>query len=131
VYIPTPEDEIEEIPLAPLDEDVLRGQGEMEAEDQRLIAELGRAEDSGGGGPSEPAGASAGDIVHMIVEAVVAMKASRLEEAEQIIRRLRRSGDAAKAQIQALMVDELPPPELEDCPPALYKGFLRKILDQF
>ena len=52
-------------------------------------------------------------------------------EAEQIIRRLRRSGDAAKAQIQALMVDELPPPELEDCPPALYKGFLRKILDQF
>jgi DNA-directed RNA polymerase subunit RPC12/RpoP len=130
VYIPTPEDELEEIPLAP-DESEGPTADPLDDEAQSLLSELGHAQDEPterpGGGPR--GAGSAVDVQRAVVKAVLLMKESRLEEAEELIRRLKEHAEEVRARVQALLVDEIPPPELEDCPPPLYKGFLRKIVE--
>jgi hypothetical protein len=134
VYIPTPPEELEEIPLAPLEGEA-PGEEPLDDEAELLLSELGHARDepteSPGGGPRGAAARGAGaamDVQRVVIKAVLLMKESRLEEAEELIRRLKGHAEDARARVQALLVDEIPPPELEDCPPALYKGFLRKIV---
>ena len=60
---------------------------------------------------------------------LVAMKASELDDAEEVVKQLKRSPHQAKSKIQQLMVDAMPPPEVGDLAPALYQGFLRKLAE--
>jgi DNA-directed RNA polymerase subunit RPC12/RpoP len=135
VYIPTPPEELEEIPLAPLEEEASGGEP-LDDEAELLLSELGHAQDepteSPSAGPRAAAARGAGaaaDVQRAVIKVVLLMKESRLEEAEEMIRRLKGHAEEARARVQALLIDEIPPPELEDCPPALYKGFLRKIVE--
>ncbi|UCG17792.1 MAG: hypothetical protein JSV19_07125 [Phycisphaerales bacterium] len=135
VYIPSAEEEREAIPLAPIDEDGDRQQERLDREAKRFFADLSRADGDSdiGGGPSASAAgppAAGADVHRLVIEAVQALQESDLGQADELIRRLKPSAEKSKAYIQALMVDEMRPPELEACPSALYKGFLRTILEQ-
>ncbi len=128
VYIPSPPDQIDVVPLAPDEvEDDQRSRALAEESDQ-LMADLGRERE--GVPDSAPAAPGGGALHRLIISAIQALQESELERVDRIIAQLKRQGGQAKARVQAMVLDELPPAELEDCPPALYKGFLRTILDK-
>jgi len=135
IYIATPADELEEIPLAPLDEEDARRQEALDREAERLLADLDRAGDpaEGEAGPAPETGRrSAGDVdvEGLVISTVQALRKSDLARAERLLDRLREHRDRSSDYVQAMLVDEMPPSEIEDCPPALYKGFLRTILQR-
>jgi len=71
-----------------------------------------------------------GNLADLVVEAVRALQASDLDRVDGLVAQLRQNRAKARAHLQSLMMDELPPPELEACPPALYNGFLRTLLSR-
>jgi DNA-directed RNA polymerase subunit RPC12/RpoP len=135
IYIPSPPDELEEIPLAPVDEEDLRRRDALDREAERMLADVDRAGDlpEGDAGPaSEPRrrGSDDVDLEGLVISAVQALRKSDLDRADRLLGRLREHRDRSLDYVQAMMLDEIPPSELEDCPPALYKGFLRTILQR-
>jgi hypothetical protein len=131
VYIPTPAEDLEAIPLAPVDEGGGGGENETDREAEDLLSRMGRddtpvADADSGGSTDEPARES-GDVAELVVEAVRALQASDLDRVEGLVRQLRANRSKARAHLQSLLMDEVPPPALEDCPPALYSGFLRSL----
>jgi hypothetical protein len=150
VYVPMPDDQLEEIPIAPLDEQADQLAKELADEDRRLRGAAAREEDGPPGkrrrayssddsGPLRlagekpdlpPSAAAAGEITGLIVKFVLAMQESKLEEADHVAAQLQGAASRAKDEVQRLMVDEIPPSGLENLPPALYKGFLKSLLDR-
>jgi len=134
VYIPSPPEEIDDIPLSPIDEGDVQRRDKLTNEADELLADIGR-DDEGvpdeapavGGGAATTGGA---DLSHLILQAVQALQASELDRLDQVIAQLKRQGGQANARVQAMILDELPPAEFENCPTALYKGFLRTILEK-
>lgn len=138
IYVPTPRDEIEEIPLAPIEggnEERLR----REALD--LEAALSRERESPAGGAQSAAGPDAAgesanvappttSVQDAIVDYLVAMQSSSLRAAADIVQHLKRSRHQAKSKIQQLLVDTVPPPRVSGMPQGLYRGFLQKLLEQ-
>ncbi len=143
VYIPTHPDDTEEIGLAPLDqgeeaqrrqmtEESLRVQAEL-AHESREPPETGKPVPIEGGLGVPPPPSLSGKAVNVdkaVVRYVNAMRASRLEEAEQVCALLKTDAGRAREHIQRLMVDEIPPAGTETIPPALFKGFLKTLLDR-
>ena len=135
VYVPTPQGELEEIPLAPLEEtDASRADSEFKA----VEAELRRQREAPAGEKKsrplsgKPVGkrASAATKVNLndaIVEYLLAMGDSKLQRADQLLQMLRSDADAAKSKVQQLLVDTLKPSKLVDMPSGLYQGLLRKL----
>lgn len=150
VYVPTPDDQLDVIPLAPIDQDAEQRERELAEEDLRLRAAASREEESkprrgrpthvsDDTGPiglageslrSPPPATTGGGATAMIVRFVLAMQASELDEADRLAARLKRAGGRAKDEVQRLMVDEIPAAGLEDVPPALCKGFLKSLLER-
>lgn len=140
IYVPTPREEIEEIPLAPLEGNL---GPQVRRQDFELEAALRRDREAPDGGePAGPrpgpapageqadAGATSASIQDLIVEYLVAMQSSSLREAASCVQQLKRSPHQAKSKIQQLMVDAMPPDRVREMPAGLYRGFLRKLLDQ-
>jgi DNA-directed RNA polymerase subunit RPC12/RpoP len=134
VYIPTPPDELEAIPLAPVDEGPAKAEDASDREAEDLLTRLGRDETPvGEGDPGGPAGVyvrPAEGVADLVAEAVRALQASDLDRVEGLVAQLRQNRAKARSYVQTLMMDEVPPPELESCPPALYSGFLRTLLSR-
>ncbi len=132
VYVPSAPEERQEISLAPLDQDAERRRKELEAESLRVQKALaGEQGDPGGGAEMAmppPAAQGGADIESLVLRFVEAMRDSKLDEAERIWSGLRARPKQARNHVQRLLVDEIPPPGLEELPPALLKGFLRKLL---
>lgn len=136
VYVPTPEDELDEIPLAPLKEgDVSRSEDDF----KEVEAELRRQrEEPAGKGKAKPvpgrpvsgrrsASASKIDLNEAIVEYLAAMGESKLDRAGAMLDALRADAAAAQSKVQQLLVDTLKPSKLVDMPTGLYQGLLRKL----
>lgn len=141
VYVPTPPEKLEEVGLAPVDEEAERKKAELEAETRRLQSELAHEDQDpaesggsarGGGGWSERGaqGEPGMDVGPLVIRFVRAMQGSLLDEADQIVAELKPHAARAREHVQALMVDEIPPAGLENIPPGLYKGFLRTLLER-
>ena len=58
---------------------------------------------------------------------VVAMRDSKLDDAERIVRKLKSAGARASDYVEGLMLDPAPPP-LGDVPKPLMMGFLKSLL---
>jgi phage FluMu protein Com len=139
VYIPTPSDEVEEIALAPLDEDEERRAKEERRDSLRHYAAVDKAKDSKL--PAGEAAASAdgpppvspvGEVVDVAVETetyIFAMRDSKLEAAEAAATRLKRVGPRARDYVQGLLVDEMPP-QYENVPAPVVQGFLKALLSR-
>ncbi len=137
VYVPTPVDELEDIPLAPLDPAEASGSQAMSQEEQDIAAALRRevgAEEPADSRPPRPGARavppqSPAQISEAIIRFLLAMQASDLPKAERIASELRSNAAQARRRIQQMMVDAMPPHEVRDMPGGLYQGFLRKLQD--
>ncbi len=140
VYIPSPPSEGEEIGLAPIDEDEERRERELIRESVRYAAAFDKdpdklppegAEGRGGAGArrmAEPA--APGEVFEVAdeVEAfVVAMRDSKLQDADRVVARLKRAGARSKDYVEGLMLDPTPPP-IGNVPRPLLIGFLKSLL---
>jgi hypothetical protein len=150
LYIPTPEDEIQELPLAPEDEVERRQEEELLAERRRLDrillretslpgeppARSGDAAGRSGGGaaresvPREPVSSGAESIESVVLAWLRAMRQSDLSRADQHLHTLLRQRAEAVALLDRLAADQMPPPAMADVPPAVYHGFLRNLRTQ-
>ncbi len=140
VYIPSTEPEDEEgFGLAPLDEGDAEREERLKAEAAAYTAELSRdaPKDSegpgaggagGGAGPAPPPGEVA-DLAGMVERYVVAMRDSKLETVEELIRQLRRVRHRTRDYVQGRIVDEMASP-IGDVPEPLVKGFLKALLER-
>lgn len=138
VYIPTPEEELEELPLAPEDQEIERQERELQAERRRLERILAGDEDAGSSpaparGPAgqrstqPPVGAGRTSIRGVVVTYLSAMRDSDLHRAEEAFKLLATKRDDVRRFIDQLAADQLPPAELAQIPPAVYQGFLKAL----
>jgi len=140
VYIPTPEGEIEEIGIAPIDEE----EAERERRLRREALDIAKVvtHDKSAIPEGQPAGASRGtvgggalpesigevvDVAEEVEKFVLAMRDSKLDQADRAVAALKRSGAHGRDYVQGLIVDQMPP-EFENVPPPLLKGFLKTLL---
>lgn len=138
VYVPMPHDDSEEIRIAPIDEDEERRARELRRESAGYIASVGH--ETGSPGPADAAetydsvGSAPlpGEVVDVSAEVeafIVAMRDSKLDEADETAARLKSAGSGAADYVQGLILDEMPP-QVEGVPPPLVKGFLKNLLDR-
>ncbi len=138
VYVPTPADELEEIPLSSSDDEALARADRLEKEALDVAAAIRREKDEAppeAVQSSEPPAAAkprppVTDITRSICRYLQALQVSELERAEGIADELKGSARQAKSKIQQMMVDAMRPEEVRGIPDGLYQGFLRKLLEQ-
>lgn len=140
VYIPTPPAEIEEIPLAPLDESEAQQQARLEQEWRRTNREIladrrppsDRAVPTGATESAMPdhLDSAEDDIEDKVVDYLLLMRNSELVQAESVLAELVRRKAAALKVIDRLAADAMPPEALIDVPPRVYLGFLKNLRAQ-
>lgn len=133
IYIPTPEDEIEELPLAPEDESEREREARLLAERRQLDHMLAHETDAPDetaprspartGGP--PPGTGRTTVKGVVLAYLTAMRDSDFARAEQAVALLVSQRDETLKVIGRLAADQIPPPEMADVPPAVYQGFLK------
>lgn len=140
VYIPVPFDDSELIGLAPIDEAEERRAAQERQEALRYAAAMDKdadlkvaPEDAGpsrGGGrrPEAPPGEVV-DIGDHVERFVLAMRDSKLEEADRIAGKLKRAGPRARDYVEGLLLDPTPPP-IVGVPRPLVQGFLKALLER-
>jgi hypothetical protein len=138
LYIPVPSDEVEEIPVAPLDNDEEERAAALRRESIEYAAMLDKAVASppqaGGKGSAgrarqaQPGGKSV-DVAAEVQKFVMAMGDSQFDHAEDILKRLRGVGKKANDYIQQLLCDQMPP-KIGKVPPEVAKNFLKALSDR-
>jgi hypothetical protein len=134
LYIPTPQEEIEELPLAPEDAADEARQAALEEERRRLDWVLAKERSAGGdtsSSPPPPPRASAGKDRININDAVIgylkAMTSSDLDGASRFLSLLRVRRDDTLAVVDRLAADQMTPPALGNIPMGVYQGFLKNL----
>ena len=143
VYIPMPEDQAEEIPLAPVDETAEQRRERLRRESIAYAADVDherRAKYDTAAGKADakkqmPARGAADldaeevDVPDQVRAFVIAMRDSKLDEAGAIARRLKLRASQSREYVQGLMLDQMGLP-IEGAPPALVNGFLKSLLER-
>ncbi len=156
VYIPTPEEEIEELPLAEEDPTDLEREAALLAERRRLDMQLAREEkaagherspghDSGAGsgrssespplkppsaGQHHPPGTGRTTVKGVVIAYLTAMRDSDLTRAEQALALLHPYKTETLRVLDRLAADQIPPTEMADVPPGVFQGFLKSLRSQ-
>ena len=134
VYVPTPADEIQELPLADEDTGELQREARLQAE-RRDVDRAITHEDNASGSPAAQASSPANPQPARTVESVIlsylkAMRDTDLGTAEQALELLKNHKKAARKLHDRLATDQLPPPVMGNVPPAVYQGFLKNLRSQ-
>lgn len=139
VYVPTPASDADEIPLAPIDEDEDRRAEELRREALRYAATLDKERENPRGSVGAGIRESAprpqevpGEVIEVpkcVEQFVLAMKDSKLDEADRVVSRLKRAGGKARDYVEGLLTDPTPPP-MGDLPKPLIQGFLKSLLQR-
>jgi len=129
VYVPMPADQIEEIALAPIDEEDERRELEARREAARTASLLSHATEGPGGGSAGRGSADnpAADFSSEVVKYILAMRDSKLEDAQAVVDRMRKAGKPALDYVEKLAQRD-GPVKIENVPPPLAKGFINKLL---
>jgi hypothetical protein len=141
VYVPTPPEHIEELDLAPEDEDWKKQKARLEAEAEQISEALRHERDvpegspvdrgaRGGGMPPGRAASTREGAEELVIEFLVAMKNSQLDRAEGLVAKIKGQAAEAKEFVQRLSVDPMPPAELADVSPGVLKGLLKDLLSR-
>jgi len=130
VYIPMPEEDIEEIALAKEDQADLQRERDLDEERRRLDAVLARETDGAEDAASRPAASSGSGLKATVIAYLRAMRDSNLDVADEAMALLLKQRKAARSYVEQLTADQIPPPELAQIPPAVYQGFLKNLLSQ-
>ena len=138
VYVPIPEEELEEIPLAADEDSALAKADRLDIEAYEIAADIRRDRqkpaEPGGAGPepverSEPR-QKATNIGEAVIRYLLAMEISDLQKADSIVGELKAAGRQTRSKVQQMMVDAMKPEAVRSLPDGLYQGFLRTLLDQ-
>ena len=142
VYIPTPIKDDDLLTLAPIDEAEERRERQLREEaikyaaafdkDADLKTVPGEGTGSRGGAAASRRPQAPGEVVEVgdeVERFVLAMRDSKLDDAERIVNKLRRVGARARDYVEGLMLDPTPPP-IEDVPRPLVQGFLKSLLSR-
>ena len=142
-YVPAPEDEIEELPLAPEDESERQREERLQAERRRidriLASEEGDEAGAGkaGGAPAPHARAprSAGgqggiSVKEVVMRYLTAMRDADLDRADEALSLLAMRRDDALRIVDELASDQIPPAEMSSVPAGVYQGFLKTLRSQ-
>jgi len=154
IYVPTPENELEELPLAPEDASELQNEAMLQEERRKLDGLLAREEGpsegvetqdgSSGhrgspapgtgprgagrlGGGDQPAAMGPTRSEKAVTAYLTAMRDSDFDAAERAVSALRLQPRVAKELIDRLAADQIPPPEMANVPPGVYQGFLKSL----
>ncbi len=139
VYIPTPESELDAIPLEPEHEQAHAAAQRLEKEDVALAAAMRRETKEAPELTVTPqrerpatrkTALNATEINDLIIRYLLAMQVSELERAETLTVELKGAARQAKSKIQQMMVDAMRPEAVRSMADGLYQGFLRKLLEQ-
>jgi hypothetical protein len=142
LYVPTPEEEIEELPLAPEDANELTKEAMLQAERRRVESLLARENRVVDGDPGEPRGSARGNaprpastgsigmgqkLDQALRAYLAAMRDSDLETAQRAFVTLQMQPRTAREMIDRLIADQIPPAEMIKVPPGVYQGFLKTL----
>jgi predicted nucleic acid-binding Zn-ribbon protein len=132
IYVPTPAEEIEELPLASEDDTDLQREQALQAERRRLDRILaGDEETAGGRRSSSVSPQTAGPKIQTAVLAyLMAMRDGDLPRADSLLESLTNYQAEARGVVDQLIADQLPPAQLAKVPPAVYQGFLKQLRSQ-
>jgi hypothetical protein len=128
VYVPTLPDESEEIGLAPVNEQEEHRARKLRREAAQYAAAVDHVTDAGNDGPD--VAETPGNVVDVggdVEIFIIAMRDSKLDEADAATKRLKRSSARARDYIQGLLADEIPP-AFENVPQPVVQGFLKALL---
>lgn len=138
LYVPMPSDQVETLDLTPVDKEEKRLEEQLRRETLSFASNLahdasGPPPESGDAAPTLGDGYRPpemdGEVVDVPGEVerfILAMRDSKLDVADQSVKTLKQAGIHAQDYVQGLMVDEMPP-EFENVPPPLLKGFLKML----
>jgi len=139
LYVPLPEDEIEDLPLSPENPEDLEQEARLKAERRRLDLALAREADPGPGAleaasraarvsPHASGRPPAPEMVEKAVMAwLAAMRDADLEAAERALGTVRLQPRKAAEILDRMASDALPPSGFEKVPPPVFQGFLRTL----
>jgi len=144
VYIPTPEDEIEELPLAPEDDSDRQREEQLQEERRHVdrmlsTGEEGQNEANAGLTPPAEKPADSGkktgrkksvSLREAVLGYLTALRDSDLDRADEYLKLLQSKPDDALKFVDRLINDQIPPSELSDLAPGVYQGFLKKLSSQ-
>lgn len=133
-YVPAPPDQVEEIDLAPLDEeDEKRRQREvadlLEAE-RELRMESAPVEDSPRLTEHDPDEVKAADLHHLVVNYCLDMAAGNLERAETHVQKLRGYPSINREAVDDFLSGRTLEPTLDAIPVKVLQGFLKNLLGE-
>lgn len=144
IYVPTPEDELEELPLAPEDISDLRKEAMLQEERRKVDAMLagenrvpgaddeGRSRPQSGGATggraagAQPA-AGGNRMEAALSRYLVAMRNADADTAERAFAVLNLQPRTVREMIDRLATDSVPPPEMAGVPAGVYQGFLKTL----
>lgn len=128
IYIPIPADEGEEIGIAPLDADEERQAAKLRRESIRYATGVDRVDP---GSPNDLASETGPetDIAADVEAFLVAMRDSKLDDADATVEKLVRAQAEARDYIQSWLGDDSPA-AIEGVPPPVLKGFLQSLLNR-
>jgi len=132
VYIPPPADDLDEFDLAPLDEDDEKQRRQMvhETIETQRAAHAEKSEDDNKPQAEVRLPTHADDIPSLVIQYLVAMSESKLEDSERIADKLSEHKRPAVKYIKQLSSDDSRPPELAHIPEPLLQGFLKTLRSQ-
>ncbi len=133
MYIPTPPEEIEELPLSPEDTALLEREATLQAERRRLDSVIRRekeAPNESSGRRAAPRETTAAGISESVIEYLRAMERSDLGIADRVLPLLQKHRTEALALLDRLAADQMPPAALSHIPPGVYQGFLKHLRSQ-
>ncbi len=141
IFIPMPEDELEEIPLAPEDPEEEKKREQIKKEllmtQQALLDDRNPPETEP---PSTPETAlpvdenSLADIIpteDKILQYIILMGRGMLDEAETLANEIVAEGKKARKIVKQMSKKQLRHPELKDVPPTVIAGFFKHLLAKF
>ncbi len=141
IFIPMPEEELEEIPLAPEDPEEEKRRKQIQKEllmtQQALLDDQKPPEIEP---PSKPETVlpvdenSLADIIpteDKILQYIILMGRGMLDDAEDLANEIVAEGKKAKKIVQKMASRELRHPELKDVPQTVIAGFFKKLLGKF
>ena len=133
VYIPTPEDRIEPLPIAPIDEEFERDRQRLLDETRqlqhRLLHERDLPEERGRPPPSDDSAppTPAVDVEPWVAGYVKARADGALDSAGRLAAQARRHTRELDEVVQRMTADEIPPTALARVPRPVLIGFLKQL----
>jgi DNA-directed RNA polymerase subunit RPC12/RpoP len=156
VFIPSPPDQLEEIPLAPEDPQDEKRRQELLREQIRLQEQLNQHKEA----PPEPTGGSTSplrggvlglsdsdsdsegtpaaggrsgkaDVSALVGQYLVLMSKGNLDAAEQRADQIAASGPSAKHVVEQMAMQDILEPALANVPPSVISGYFKKLLARF